>query len=295
MITERNKQDYQDSNGKYSVAKFLELHKDFIDPEPMPYQGDRDLEVVLVYLGSDDGISAYIKTPIELVTFNKSNLKHLLYENNTERLSELNRIVATLKTPNLIIKTIEEGKEKHNYFKAFYIDSARNAQFVAVKVCEDGIFYATTIRLQDAKLREKVIAGDIIYDISDPSIQIVESMFKPYNLEERFFDLQQYSWGSIDELELSWLMSTDVAFREVRYKLQDLGYQVKQIYPDQKVSTKYLYAMVNNIQVSLLRIDLYSRSIKDLVQLVLTKYKDIKREETLSIEIDKDILAVLSD
>lgn len=292
MISERNKQDYQDQNGKYTVRKFLEWHKDLIDPEPpalnLPFDHDIDIEWVLSYLGSQDGMSAYIKTPLEIVEFNYSNLNHLINENNKERVLELPRIVETLKNPNLIIET-DEGSKKNNYIKGFSSGDIRNAQFVAVKILDDMSFYVTTFRLADSKFRQKLESGKIVYDLSDQFTSTTESK----EVQEQVFELQDFVIGNIEESTLAWLMSTDAAFKEVKQALQDQGYEVKQVFPDQKVNSKYLYATINNVQVQMLRADLYSKSVPALVQQVLSKYEN--KEESNMIEIDPDVLKIVNE
>lgn len=177
-LLERSKADYMGNDNKESYLRnFFNLHQDLIDPSPKPYSGDRDLESILYFLGSKDGLQAKVKTPIETIIFNERNLNHLLYDNEMERLNDLAKIKQTLIHPNLIIET-QEGKTKHNYIKAFQEDSINKAQLVVVKVAEDGTFYVTTFRLKDRKFRDKLKEGQIIYDLSDTYASKHESL--PY-------------------------------------------------------------------------------------------------------------------
>ena len=154
------------SNNKSPIRTFLELHKDLIEESPKDYKGDRDIEEVLFYLGSTDGVKAKIQTPIEQIIFNENNLNHLLFQNNSERLLDLNKIIETLKNPNLIIET-NENHIKHNYIKAFSNQNIANCQLVVIKIADDGNFYVTSFRLKDFKFINKLLTGEIIYDLLD--------------------------------------------------------------------------------------------------------------------------------
>lgn len=154
------------SNNKSPIRTFLELHKDLIEESPKDYKGDRDIEEVLFYLGSTDGVKAKIQTPIEQIIFNENNLNHLLFQNNSERLLDLNKIIETLKNPNLIIET-NENHIKHNYIKAFSNQNIANCQLVVIKIADDRNFYVTSFRLKDFKFINKLLTGEIIYDLLD--------------------------------------------------------------------------------------------------------------------------------
>lgn len=164
-LVETDKSIYM-SNNKSPIRTFLELHKDLIEESPKEYKGDRDIEEVLFYLGSTDGIKAKIQTPIEQIIFNENNLNHLLFQNNSERLLDLNKIIETLKNPNLIIET-NENHIKHNYIKAFSNQNIANCQLVVIKIADDGNFYVTSFRLKDFKFINKLLTGEIIYDLLD--------------------------------------------------------------------------------------------------------------------------------
>lgn len=168
LLWERDRKDYlTTNNGESVLRKFSKLHANLIEPLPNPYDGDRDLEAILYYLGSSDGLVARVKTPIETIIFNNRNLIHLLNDNESQRLKDLPKIKATLENPNLIIKTFENGSNKNNYIKAFGNENLMKAQLVIVKVAEDGAFYVTTFRLKNRKFLDKLKIGQIIYDLSD--------------------------------------------------------------------------------------------------------------------------------
>lgn len=176
QLQERDKSEYLDTVANESVLrKFSKLHKNLITPLPKSYDGDRDLEAILYYLGSKDGISARVKTPVETVIFNSKNLNHLLDDNEPERLQDLPKIKQTLQNPNLIIET-QEGKTKHNYIKAFGNIDLMKAQLVVVKVLDDGTFYVTTFRLKNRKFLDKLKDGQIIYDLSDTYANMDETI-----------------------------------------------------------------------------------------------------------------------
>ena len=176
QLQERDKSEYlNNSDNQSALRKFSILHQNLIAPLPKPYDGDRDIEAILYYLGSTDGLVARIKTPIETVIFNSRNLNHLIDDNEPERLQDLSKIKETLKNPNLIIKT-NEPKTKHNYIKAFGNQDLMKAQLVVVKVLEDGTFYVTTFRLKNRKFLDKLKEGQIIYDLSDTYANIDESI-----------------------------------------------------------------------------------------------------------------------
>ena len=176
QLQERDKSEYlNNSDNQSALRKFSILHQNLIAPLPKPYDGDRDIEAILYYLGSTDGLVAKIKTPIETVIFNSRNLNHLIDDNEPERLQDLSKIKETLKNPNLIIKT-NEPKTKHNYIKAFGNQDLMKAQLVVVKVLEDGTFYVTTFRLKNRKFLDKLKEGQIIYDLSDTYANIDESI-----------------------------------------------------------------------------------------------------------------------
>ena len=184
-LQERDKSDYlTKDNNESELRKFSKLHADLIEPMPEPYDGDKDLEAVLYYLGSLDGLVARVKTPVETVIFNNKNLKHLLDDNEPQRLKDLSKIKPTLKNPNLIIETIENGTRKNNYIKAFGNINLMKAQLVVVKVAEDGTFYVTTFRLKNRKFLDKLKDGQIIYDLSDTYANKNESLSYNYSITE---------------------------------------------------------------------------------------------------------------
>lgn len=176
-LNEKDKSFYLNKQEGSYIRKFIQTHKNLIDTPPEPYKGARDIKAVLTYLGSTDGISAKINTPIEIVVFNERNLSHLLEDNEPQRLSELGKIKETLRNPNLILSSQET--KKHNYIKAFKDVKLPKAQIVIVKVLEDGNFYVTSFNLRDRKFQDKLKEGQVIYDLSDTYATKDESL--PYN------------------------------------------------------------------------------------------------------------------
>lgn len=177
QLEERDKTEYLTTSDKESaLRKFSKLHANLIEPLPNPYDGDSDIEAVLYYLGSLDGLVAKVKTPIETVIFNEKNLKHLINDNEPQRLRDLSKIKPTLTNPNLVIETIEDGTKKNNYIKAFGNEDLMKAQLVVVKVSPDGTFYVTTFRLKNRKFLDKLKDGQIVYDLSDTYANKDESL-----------------------------------------------------------------------------------------------------------------------
>ena len=191
-ILEQNKEVYLDTDDKTSVIRnFINIHKDLVEPLPKLYTGDRDLEAILYYLGSKDGITARIKTPIETVIFNERNVNHLLIDNEPERLQSLSLIKATLLRPNLIIETLEPGV-KHNYIKAFGNQDIVKSQLVVVKILDDGTFYITSFRLKNRKFLDKLKEGQIIYDLSDTYANKSEDLSYNYILTKKEENVKPY-------------------------------------------------------------------------------------------------------
>lgn len=224
LLQEKDKSYYLNStDGESELRRFSKLHADLIEPLPDLYDGERDIESVLYYLGSLDGLVARIKTPVETVIFNEKNLKHLLIDNEPQRLKDLSKIKPTLKNPNLIIETIEDGIKKNNYIKAFGNVDIMKAQLVVVKVAKDGTFYVTTFRLKNRKFVNKLKDGQIIYDLSDTYAKKDESLSYNNIIKEDNIKIKCYNTYNLTEDIILTLKHLDLLnIRSLTYKLQQV-------------------------------------------------------------------------
>ena len=143
------KNEYINSNKK-PIENFYDLHRNLAEPIPEEYTGNATFNAVLKYLGSEDGRSAVIETPVEKVIFNRNNLNHIIID-HPERLSDLNKMVRTLQAPNLIIKEVKDEKDYNYYIKNFRESDKNKAQFEVVKIAPDGSFFSTSYPLRSNK------------------------------------------------------------------------------------------------------------------------------------------------
>ena len=137
-----------------------------IESEPEKYTGKRSVKDVLTYLGSTDGKTAVVKTPIEDVIFDKSNVAHLLYDNNSERLKDLNKVKKTLETPNIVINSQRSGHNYNYYIKSYKGDNKVSAHLQVVKKCDDGNFYVTNYPVRSNKIDDLLKTGRTVYSSS---------------------------------------------------------------------------------------------------------------------------------
>lgn len=162
-----NKQKYQ-KEGKSPIENFYTIHKNYTENTPDIYEGGKTFRDVLSHLGSTDNKTAYVKTPLEEIIFNRNNLKHLVID-HPERLPDLNKMIQTLKKPNMIINGQRDGKDYRYYIKNFKEDNENKAQFEVVRVAPDGTFYSTSYRLSNSKFNQIINEGQIVYDLSHDS------------------------------------------------------------------------------------------------------------------------------
>ena len=97
------------------------------------------------------------------------NIIHLLEENNSERLEDLNSVVRTLKNLSLIVANNENGSEYHYYIKVFRKNDKSIGPLQIVKYKDDGSFYVTNHRLKNKKFTNIINSGHIILDASTPT------------------------------------------------------------------------------------------------------------------------------
>lgn len=91
-------------------------------------------------------------------------------DNEEERSNYINRFVRTLQSPNLVIKSIENGKTYNYYVKSFSSENNKISGHVQViKKCSDGSFYVTNHHLHNSKFNKALKNGQIIFDLSDLS------------------------------------------------------------------------------------------------------------------------------
>lgn len=157
-------------NSKQSALKnFYDIHRNFTENEPEQYTGKKTIKNILKYLGSKDNKKAEIKTPIENVTITRNDVKHLLDDNEKERSNNINKIVETLKKPNLVITVDSQENKKNYYLKTFNSKDKKTAHLQVIKCCKDGNFYVTNFHLKNGKLNQLLKNGQITYDLSDKS------------------------------------------------------------------------------------------------------------------------------
>ena len=137
-----------------------------IESEPEKYTGKRSVKDVLTYLGSTDGKTAVVKTPIEDVIFDKSNIRHLVYDNNPERLQDVNKVKRTLENPNLVIQAERGGKTYNYYVKSYKGNDKVSAHLQVVKKCDDGSFYTTNYPARNNKITDLLKNGRTVYSSS---------------------------------------------------------------------------------------------------------------------------------
>ncbi len=168
------KNKYINSNKK-PIENFYDLHQNLTEPMPENYTGEGTFSAILTYLGSNDGRSAAITTPVEKVIFNRNNLRHIIID-HPERLPDLNKMVRTLQAPNLIIRDTKDKKDYNYYIKNFSETSKNKAQFEVVKISPDGSFFSTSYPLNSNKFTNIINGGQIIFDLTHDSTAIQKNV-----------------------------------------------------------------------------------------------------------------------
>lgn len=86
-------------------------------------------------------------------------------DNEKQRKTFLNYMMATIRRPNLIVK----ADNKNNYFKLFLDNNEVKPHLQVVKVAEDGNFYVTNYRAHKNQVSLKIKEGEVVYDLSNVS------------------------------------------------------------------------------------------------------------------------------
>lgn len=158
------------------LEQFYNLNNPNLEIAPPKYFGKRSYEAVLDHLGSKDGNFVNIKTPQRPATINRNNLKHLLFENNPERLENLNEVKQTFEKPTLIIKGERNGNAYNYYAKPYLIKDKVRGHLNIAKDKENGQFYQTNFHLRKNKLRDFINNGQITYsDLPFPTAPVQNS------------------------------------------------------------------------------------------------------------------------
>lgn len=90
----------------------------------------------------------------------------MIEENNSHRKKYLNRAIETIKKPNLIVK----NGVYNNYIKLFNDNENKIKPHIQiVKVKDDGSFYVTTLKPSKNQIKNNILEGQVIYDLSSMS------------------------------------------------------------------------------------------------------------------------------
>ena len=169
------KKDKYISGEKSPIEKFYDIHRNYAEPAPEEYKGKPTFKAVLAHLGSKNGDSAIIKTPLEDVIFNRNNLHHLIIE-HPERLPDLNKMIRTLQSPNLVISGTRDNKNYNYYIKNFKENNKNTGQFEVIKIAPDGSFYCTSYSLNNSRFKQIINEGQIIFDLTYDSTAIQKNV-----------------------------------------------------------------------------------------------------------------------
>ncbi|MBQ9271481.1 MAG: hypothetical protein IJ218_04370 [Alphaproteobacteria bacterium] len=100
-------------------------------------------------------------TTLEDVIIKDQHYDHLVSDNEIQRKTFLNYVIATLERPNIVVqkkdKDKENSKPKNHYFKFFLDKSEIKPHLQIVKVASDGSFYVTNYRTTCIKMMSIII------------------------------------------------------------------------------------------------------------------------------------------
>ena len=180
------------------LGEFYNINNPKIEISPQKYEGERTIEAVLNHLGSNGKNHVNIKTPQKPLTVNDRNLGHYLFENNPERLEDLNKVKRTFEDPLLIIKGEFEGKPYNYYAKAFKHNGQVRGHLGIARDKDIGQFFQTNYNLRKKRLGDLINNGQVTYNNlpvstapvqnSTPVTNIINDLktnFNPSSLFER--------------------------------------------------------------------------------------------------------------
>lgn len=110
---------------------------------------------------------ADIKTPVETVHVEESNLEHLFNDNEPQRKLSINKALSTMKNPNIVVNADRKGKNYNYYVKLFEKDNKTKNHMQIVKVTEDGSFYTTNYPSNKKRIADMIKEGRVVYDASN--------------------------------------------------------------------------------------------------------------------------------
>lgn len=165
------------TNTEYLISKFFDRNNPYLEDAPPNYEEGANFKDIINYLGSKDGESANLETPIEQIIFNNRNVPHFYNDNEIERLKFLSRLKRTFEDPYYIVKEQRDGKDYNGYYKPFRDNERVDGYFGIAKNVEDGTFYSTGRPIRAKNLREKLNEGQTIYNrLSDRTAPIPKDM-----------------------------------------------------------------------------------------------------------------------
>jgi len=170
--------------------------KGLIEAAPEKFAGTTKDDFRKVLKMDENGV-AKIKSPIEEIKIQEQHLDHLLNDNEPQRKTFLNYVVATIERPNLVVRI---GNKNH-YIK-FFIDKSRiKPHLQIVKVASDGSFYVTNYRPTKKQVNDTIKEGQIVYNLSnvrdgDVSSSVTNSISQNGGNVKRPFQFQSAFAGS---------------------------------------------------------------------------------------------------
>ncbi|MBQ8465288.1 MAG: hypothetical protein IJ545_04685 [Alphaproteobacteria bacterium] len=176
-----NKQRYLKDGSDKIYDNVIAIHEQagLIENAPERFAGTTKEEIKKALNAGEDG-TARVKSPIEDIKIKEEHFEHLLNDNEPQRKTFLNYVVATIERPNLIVKV---GKKNH-YIKFFIDNSKVKPHLQIVKVASDGSFYVTNYRPKKKQVNNTIKDGQIIYDLSavrdnEKSLSAINNVTQP--------------------------------------------------------------------------------------------------------------------
>lgn len=195
--------------------------KGLIEAAPEKFAGTTKDDLRKVLKMDENGV-AKIKSPIEEIKIQEQHLDHLLNDNEPQRKTFLNYVVATIERPNLVVRI---GNKNH-YIKFFINKSKIKPHLQIVKVASDGSFYVTNYRPTKKQVNDTIKEGQIVYNLSnvrdgDVSSSVANSIsqnggnVKRGDVKDLYATHNMSLAGVKDALKLGGLAMPSLAMRKV--------------------------------------------------------------------------------
>lgn len=153
-------------NKVFDTLKDIHEKAGLIENAPEKFTGKTKSDIKKHLNIGENGV-LHIQSPIEKIKIQDEHLNHLVNDNEPQRKTFLNYMVATIERPNIIVN---KGK-KNNYFKFFVDNSKVKPHLQIVKVVDDGSFYVTNYRPTKQQVNKTIKEGQVIYDLSNIRIK----------------------------------------------------------------------------------------------------------------------------